>query len=50
MEERDRAFAELQETLASREEKLRLSQAAEAEMLKKQRKLDNKLREADLAV
>lgn len=50
MEERDRKFAELQETLASREEKLRLSQAAEAEMLKKQRELDDKLREVDLAV
>lgn len=50
MQERDRKFAELQETLASREEKLRLSQAAEAEMLKKQRELDDKLREVDLAV
>ncbi|MCW0047672.1 DUF2130 domain-containing protein [Brevundimonas sp. BT-123] len=50
IEERDRKFAELQETLASREEKLKLSQAAEAEMLKKQRELDDKLREADLAV
>lgn len=50
MEERDRKFVELQETLASREEKLRLSQAAEAEMLKKQRELDDKLREVDLAV
>ena len=50
MEERDRKFAELQETLASREEKLKLSQAAEAEMLKKQRELDDKLREVDLAV
>ncbi|WP_269218889.1 DUF2130 domain-containing protein [Brevundimonas vesicularis] len=50
IEERDRKFAELQEMLASREEKLRLSQAAEAEMLKKQRELDDKLREMDLAV
>lgn len=50
MEERDRKFAELQEALASREEKLKLSQAAEAEMLKKQRELDDKLREVDLAV
>lgn len=50
IEERDRRFAELQETLASREEKLRLSQATEAEMLKKQRELDDKLREVDLAV
>jgi hypothetical protein len=50
IEERDRKFAELQQMLASREEKLRLSQAAEAEMLKKQRELDDKLREADLAV
>ena len=50
MEERDRKFAELEETLASREEKLKLSQAAEAEMLKKQRELDDKLREVDLAV
>lgn len=50
IEERDRKFAELQEMLASREEKLKLSQAAEAEMLKKQRELDDKLREADLAV
>lgn len=50
MEERDRKFAELQDTLASREEKLKLSQAAEAEMLKKQRELDDKLREVDLAV
>lgn len=50
MEERDRKFAELQEALASREEKLKLSQAAEAQMLKKQRELDDKLREVDLAV
>ncbi|PZU18697.1 MAG: DUF2130 domain-containing protein [Shinella sp.] len=50
IEERDRKFAELQEMLASREEKLKRSQAAEAEMLKKQRELDDKLREADLAV
>lgn len=50
MEERDRKFAELQETLATREEKLKRSQAAEAEMLKKQRELDDKLREVDLAV
>ncbi|WP_313553196.1 DUF2130 domain-containing protein [Brevundimonas sp.] len=50
IEERDRKFAELQQMLASREEKLRLSQAAEAEMLKKQRELDDKLREMDLAV
>jgi hypothetical protein len=50
IEERDRRFAELQQMLASREEKLRLSQAAEAEMLKKQRELDDKLREMDLAV
>jgi len=50
IEERDRKFAELQDMLASREEKLKLSQAAEAEMLKKQRELDDKLREADLAV
>ncbi|MDX2336514.1 DUF2130 domain-containing protein [Brevundimonas vesicularis] len=50
IEERDRKFAELQQMLASREEKLKRSQAAEAEMLKKQRELDDKLREMDLAV
>ncbi|KAK0341247.1 hypothetical protein LTR94_027182, partial [Friedmanniomyces endolithicus] len=50
LEERDRRFTELQEMLANREEKLKASQAAEAEMLKKQRELDDKLREADLTV
>jgi hypothetical protein len=50
IEERARKFAELQQMLASREEKLKRSQAAEAEMLKKQRELDDKLREMDLAV
>lgn len=50
IEERDRKFAELQETLASRDAKLKLAQTAEAEMLKKQRELDDKLREVDLTV
>jgi hypothetical protein len=50
MEVRDRQLKELTETLASRDEKLKAAQAAEAEMLKKQRELDDKLREADLSV
>lgn len=50
LEARDRQLAELAETLKAREEKLKASQAAEAEMLKKQRELDDKLREADLTV
>ena len=48
--DRDRQLAELAETLKLKEEKLKASQAAEAEMLKKQRELDDKLREADLSV
>ena len=50
MEVRDRQLKELTETIASRDEKLKAAQAAEAEMLKKQRELDDKLREADLSV
>lgn len=50
IEERDRKFAELQEMLASRDAKLKLAQTAEAETLKKQRELDDKLREIDLTV
>lgn len=50
LEARDRQLAELAETLKAREEKLKASQAAEAEMLKKHRELDDKLREADLTV
>lgn len=47
---RDKQLAELNETLKAREEKLKAAQAVEAEMLKKQRELDDKLREADLSV
>ncbi|MEG2497721.1 DUF2130 domain-containing protein [Brevundimonas sp.] len=47
---RDRQLAEMAETLKAKEEKLKASQATEAEMLKKQRDLDDKLREADLSV
>jgi len=50
IEERERKFAELQEMLASRDAKLKLAQTAEAEMLKKQRELDDRLREIDLTV
>lgn len=50
LEVRDRRLAELTETLKARDEKLKASQAVEAEMLKKQRELDDKLREVDLAV
>ena len=50
MEGKDRQLQELTETLASRDEKLKVAQAAEADMLKKQRQLDDKLREADLDV
>ena len=50
LEARDRQLAELTETLKAREEKLKASLAVEAEMLKKQRELDDKLREADLTV
>lgn len=50
MEGKDRQLQELTETLASRDEKLKVAQAAEAEMLKKQRELDDRLREADLDV
>lgn len=50
LEGKDKQLAELTETLKSRDEKLRAAQAAEAEMLKKQRDLDDKLREVDLSV
>jgi hypothetical protein len=50
LEGKDKQLAELAETLKSRDEKLRAAQAAEAEMLKKQRELDDKLREVDLSV
>ncbi|WP_332660844.1 DUF2130 domain-containing protein [Brevundimonas sp.] len=50
LEGKDKQLAELTETLKSRDEKLRAAQAAEAEMLKKQRELDDKLREVDLSV
>lgn len=50
LEGKDKQLAELAETLKSRDEKLRAAQAAEAEMLKKQRELDDKLREVDLRV
>ncbi len=50
IEGKDRQLKELAETLASRDEKLKVAQAAEADMLKKQRELDDKLREADLNV
>ena len=50
LEARDQQLADLTETLKAREEKLKASQAVEADMLKKQRELDDKLREADLAV
>lgn len=50
LEGKDKKLAELTETLKGRDEKLRAAQAAEAEMLKKQRELDDKLREVDLSV
>lgn len=50
IEDKDRQVAELSEALKAREEKLRASQAAEAEMLKTKRELDDKLREFDLKV
>lgn len=50
LEGKDKQLAELAETLKSRDEKLRAAQAAEADMLKKQRELDDKLREVDLSV
>lgn len=50
LEGKDKQLAELTETLKGRDEKLRVAQAAEAELLKKQRELDDKLREVDLSV
>lgn len=50
IEGKDSKLKELTETLKAREEKLKTAQAAEAEMLKKQRELDDKLREAELTV
>ncbi|WP_426039703.1 DUF2130 domain-containing protein [Brevundimonas sp. DC300-4] len=50
IEGKDNQLKELTETLKAREEKLKTAQAAEAEMLKKQRELDDKLREAELTV
>lgn len=50
IEDKDRQMAELGEALKAREEKLKASQAAEAEMLKMKRQLDDKLREVDLNV
>lgn len=47
---KDKQLKELTETLAAREEKLKAAQATEADMLRKQRELDDKLREADLDV
>lgn len=50
LEGKDQALAELTELLKTREEKLKASQAVEVQMLRTQRELDEKLREADLAV
>lgn len=50
LEGKDQALAELTALLKTRDEKLKASQAVEVQMLKTQRELDEKLREADLAV
>lgn len=50
IEGKDNQLKDLTETLKARDEKLKTAQAAEAEMLKKQRELDDRLREADLSV
>lgn len=47
---KDQQLAELTELLNSREEKLAQAQAQEAELLKKQRELDDKARELELSV
>jgi hypothetical protein len=47
---KDRELAELQETLKARNEKLAEAQRAQADLLKKQRELDDAKRELDLTV
>lgn len=47
---KDRQLAELTELLQSRDEKLALAQAEQAELLKKQRALDDEKRELELSV
>ena len=50
LDQKTRAVAELEKTLAENNTKLAEAQKAQADLLRKQRELDTKLREADLAV
>lgn len=50
LQSRDRELAELQETLKARNEKLAEAQQAQADLLRKQRELDDAKRELDLTV
>ena len=50
LEEKDRAVSELQETLKKRDEKLAEAQKAQADLLKKQRELEDAKREIELTV
>lgn len=50
LQSKDRELAELQETLRARNEKLAEAQQAQADLLKKQRELDDAKRELDLTV
>lgn len=50
LEQKTRAVADLEKTLAENNTKLGEAQKAQADLLRKQRELDTKLREADLSV
>lgn len=50
LEQKDREFADLQEVLRTRDEKLAIAQKAQTELIKKQRELDDAKRELELTV
>ena len=50
LDQKTRAVAELEKTLTENNAKLAEAQKAQADLLRKQRELDTKLREADLSV
>lgn len=50
LEQKDREFADLQEVLRVRDKKLAIAQKAQAELIKKQRELDDAKRELELTV
>lgn len=50
LQEKDKALADLQEVIANRETKLKEAQEAQAELLKKERALDDQKRELELTI